>query len=107
MKVMVNLKISRDTLAILISGLYCSYHDVDAYAIPRELWFELTDKVIDWFDDWDYDKLSFEDWIKYNILIFPKIAMSEKEVESCKDNDLYFEVESGNVILVVSVGMNK
>ena len=104
---MVNLKISRDTLAILISGLYCSYHDVDAYAIPRELWFELSDRVIDWFDDWDYDKLSFEDWIKNNILIYPEVAMSQEELNSCKDNDVFFEVESGNVLLVVSIRGNK
>ena len=90
---MVNLKISRDTFAILVSGLYCSYHDVDAYAIPRELWFELSDRVIDWFDDWDYDKLSFEDWIKNNILIYPEAAMSQEELDSCKDNDVFFEVD--------------
>lgn len=102
---MVKLEISDDTFAILISGLYCSYHNIDAYAIPEPLWMILSEKVIPYFKEWDYDKLSFENWIKENILIYPKLAMSDDEIESCKENDIYFEMDNGNVLLIVSVEM--
>ena len=100
----VELKIEVGTLAILISGLYCVYSAIDPLAVPSSLYIELAEKIVPYLEEWDFEKLSFEDWIKYNLLIIPKVLI-EDEIEEYKKNQIYFERENGNVILVVTAEM--
>lgn len=100
----VELKIEVGTLATLISGLYCVYSAIDPLAVPSSLYIELAEKIVPYLEEWDFEKLSFEDWIKYNLLIIPKVLI-EDEIEEYKKNQIYFERENGNVILVVTAEM--
>lgn len=100
----VSIDIQVGTLATLLSGLYCVYSSTDPMAVPTSLYIELAEKLIPYLADWDYDKLSFEDWVKYNLLIIPKV-MVESELDDLKENELYFERVTGNIVLVVTAEM--
>lgn len=89
------------TIATLLSGLYCTYCAVDPIAIPTSVYIELAEKLIPYLENWDYDKISFEDWVKYNLLIIPKVMVTE-ELEDLQKNAIYFERVNGNAVLVVT-----
>ena len=99
------IKLEVGTIAVLLSGLYCTYASIDPMAVPSSLYIEIAEKLVPYFEKWDFEKLSFESWVKYNLLIIPKV-MIEDEIEEFKDNEIYFERENGNVILVVTANMN-
>lgn len=101
-KVTVSLEVA--TLATLLSGLYSVYATVDPRAIPVSLYLEIAEKLIPYLENWDYEKLSFEDWVKYNLLIVPR-ALIEDDIDEFKENELYFERDNGNVVLVVTAEM--
>ena len=84
----VKVELELSTISTLIAGLYCLYTNTDPVAIPASLYLELAEKIAPYFEKWDYEVISFEDWIKYNLLIIPKV-MVEDELESLKENDLY------------------
>ena len=100
----IELKIDLGTLATLLSGLYSFYSTVNPSAIPTSLYIELAEKLIPYLKNWDYDKLSFEDWVKYNLLIVP-MPLIEDEINEYRENELYFERECGNIVLVVTAEM--
>ena len=100
----IELKIELGTLATLLSGLYSFYSTVNPSAIPTLLYIELAEKLIPYLKNWDYDKLSFEDWVKYNLLIVP-MPLIEDEINEYRENELYFERECGNIVLVVTAEM--
>ena len=89
------------TIATLLSGLYCTYCSVDPIAIPTSVYIELAEKLIPYLENWDYGKISFEDWVKYNLLIIPQVMVMD-ELEDLKENEIYFERVNGNVVLVVT-----
>ena len=99
------IKLEVGTIAVLLSGLYCVYSATDPLAIPSSLYIEIAEKLVPYLENWDFEKLSFESWVKYNLLIIPKV-MIEDELEEYKKNEVYFERENGNVILVVTANMN-
>jgi hypothetical protein len=94
------------TLATLLSGLYSVYSSTDPRAIPTSVYIEIAEKLIPYLDNWAYDAISFEDWVKYCLLIAPKV-MVEDRLDYLKQNELYFERENGNVILVISADMER
>ena len=98
----VTLKLEVGTLATLIAGLYCTFASVDPLAIPTSVYIELCEKLVPLLNDWDYEKWSFEEWVRNSLLIAPKDFFSESELEQVKDNQIYFERENGRVILVVT-----
>ena len=100
----IELKIELGTLATLLSGLYSFYSTVNPSAIPTSLYIELAEKLIPYLKNWDYDKLSFEDWVKYTLLIVP-MPLIEDEINEYRENELYFERECGNIVLVVTAEM--
>lgn len=100
----VDISIEIGTLATLLSGLYTFYSSVNPSLIPTSLYIEIAEKITPYLNNWDYEKLSFEDWIKFNLLIIPK-PLIEDEIDEYKENELYFERENGNVILVVTAEM--
>ena len=78
-------------------------------AIPQSLWLEIAEKLEPHLENWDYGKISFEDWIKYNLFIYPTMALDDDTLKDIKETTEYFERVNGNVLLSVSMdmGMNE
>lgn len=102
---MINLQIKETTLAIILAGLYTAYHTVNVYAIPYDIYLILAKELIPFLENWDYDLITFEDWIKHNLLIYPKQALSEDELSKMSINDIYLEYPAGNMILVITANI--
>ena len=98
----VPIQISVATLSTLIAGIYCTVASVDPIAIPTSIYIEVAEKVVPYLEDWDYDKLTFEQWVETSLLIIPKVMCSEEDIESFKQNAVYLERENGNAILIVT-----
>lgn len=99
---MVHIEIETGTLAVLIAGLYSVDHLNDVNAVPTSMYMEVANQLKPYLENWDYEIQSFEDWVKYNLLIYPKVMYSEEELEEYKDNDIYIELAIGNVILIAT-----
>jgi len=96
------INLEEGSLASLIAGLYTLYAVVDVNAIPPQVFIEVAKQVAKYLPEWDYDALSFEDWIKYNLLIYPKEVFTDDEIEAYKENTIYVEMELGNVTLIAT-----
>lgn len=94
----VTVELELGTFSTLIAGMYCTYSAVNPMAIPEYLWLEVATKVAPYLKDIE----SFEEWVKYNLLIIPKDLCSEEDIETYKENTEYFERENGNAILIVT-----
>lgn len=99
---LVGIKIEVSTLATLIAGLYCTMASVDPMAIPSSIYIELAEKLVPYLEKWDYDNLTFEQWVGTHLLIIPKVLCSEDDIEELKKNKVYLERENGNAILIVT-----
>ena len=100
----VPIRLEVSTIATLVAGLYCMYTGTDSMAIPTSLYIEIAEKLIPYLENWDYSKMTFEDWIKYNLLIVPKMLI-EDNLDEFKKNEWYFERDNGNIMLVVTAEM--
>ena len=100
---MVKVDLETHTLAILVAGIYSGVHEVEPIAIPESVWLGVAEKLEYFLPDWNYDKISFEDWINNCLTILPKVMLSEEELEYLQGNSLYWEVPNGNAILIVSM----
>lgn len=100
---MVKVDLKTNTLAVLVAGLYSTVHEVEPIAIPESIWIGVAEKLEYFMDGWNYDKISFEDWINYSLLIIPKAMMSEEDIKYLQENTLYWEVPNGNAVLIVSM----
>ena len=98
----VDIKIEVATLSTLIAGIYCTVTQIDPIAIPTSIYIELAEKLVPYLENWDYDKISFEQWIETHLLIIPKAMCSEEDIEEFKQNTVYLERENGNAILIVT-----
>ena len=94
----ITIEIELGTFSNLIAGMYCTYSAVNPVAIPEFIWIELANKVAEHLDEIK----SFEEWVKYNLLIIPKEFCSEDEIESYKTNTVYYERDNGNATLIVT-----
>ena len=94
-----------NTLSVLIAGLYCVNHMVDSIAIPQSVWLSIAEKLEYFLSLWDYDIISFEEWIDTHLLILPKPMLSDEELTDLQSNTLYWETPNGNVILIISMNM--
>lgn len=92
-----------NTLSVLIAGVYCVNHMVDSIAIPESVWLNIAEKLESYLLSWDYEQISFEEWINTHLLILPKPMLSDKELTELQNNTLYWEIPNGNVILIVSM----
>lgn len=100
---MVKIELETSTLAILIAGLYCVTHNVDNLAIPESIYLNVAEKLTEYAPHWDYNKLSFEDWVKHCLLIYPKIMFTDDELKELKESSVYYEIPNGNVLLIISM----
>ena len=98
----VNLEITVTTLSILLAGLYVAYTYVDINAIPSSLFIEVAEKLVPYLEQWDYSKISFEDWIRTNLIIAPREMFTQSELDELSRTSIYFERELGNATLIVS-----
>ena len=100
---MVKLELDKTTIAVLISGLYCVSHEVNAIAIPESVWLEIAEKLEFFLSNWDYSIISFEDWVNTCLTIYPKAMLSDEDIEYLQNNTLYWEKMNGNAILSISM----
>ena len=101
----VQIEVDVGTLATLIAGLYVSYSAIDVNAIPSSLFIEIAERVAEYLPSWDYEKISFEDWIKYNLLIMPTAMFDGRELAEMEENDIFIERRLGNVTLIATAEM--
>lgn len=99
-KIVVELNIV--SLGTLIAGMYTTFSEVSLFAIPTELFFEIADALIPFLQKWDYTKLSLEDWIKEDLLIYPREMFSEVGYKEMQSNDIFLERRYGNVTLIAT-----
>ena len=98
----VGLRISVGTLSTLIAGLYVIYSSIDINAVPSSLFIELAEKLVEYLPEWQYDVMSFEDWIKYELLIMPIDFFTEDELKDMENSTIFIKRKLGNVTLVVN-----
>lgn len=98
----VSVQMNLGTLATLIAGLYVSYSAISVEAVPSSLYIEIAEKVAEYLPNWQYDVISFEDWIKYELIIMPLEFFSESELKEIRKSKIYIERRLGNVTLVAS-----
>ena len=103
---MVKVELEPSTLSVLIAGLYCTYNEVNSIAIPESVFLSIAEKLEYFLTLWDYDVISFEDWIKNCLLIYPKEMFAEEEIQQLQKNTLYWEYPNGNVILFISMDIS-
>ena len=87
------------TIPILITGLFYGSHDVDPRAIPSTTFIDIAKALP--LENWDYSKISLEEWVSEQLLIVPYVWISEDELKEMKEYPLYFEKENGNAPLIV------
>lgn len=100
---MVKVELHTTTLAVLVSGLYCSSHNIDAMAIPQSVWIAVAEKLEYFLPDWNYSIISFEEWVDTHLMIIPKVLLTDEDVEEMQKTTLYWEYPNGNMILVISM----
>ena len=103
----VPIEIEIGTLSILIAGLYTGHTGVNIHAIPSSLYIEVAEKVSEYLSSWDYNKISFEDWIRYNLIIAPKELFNEVELNEYQGDDIYIERRIGNATLIATARIEK
>ena len=99
---LIEIKLSVGVLSTLIAGIYCTYSGVDPIAVPVSLYLELTEKLVPYLKNWDYGRISFEEWVQHCLIVAPKEMFNEVELEESKKNSIYIERNNGNVILVAT-----
>lgn len=107
---MVEVKLNTTTLSVLIAGLYCTYYEVNSIAVPQSVWMYVAEQLEYFLPKWNYEVISFEDWIKNCLTILPKPMLEDEDIKYLKENTLYSEINNGNVVLVVSMdvqGVNR
>lgn len=102
---MVKVDLQTSTLSVLIAGLYSVRYNVHAMAIPESIYLQVAEKLEEYLPSWDYDKISFEEWVNTHLLIYPKPLLDDMEIEDLKQNTIYWEFPNGNVILSVSMDL--
>lgn len=100
---MVKVELETSTLSVLIAGLYCTYHEVDSIAVPESIYLYVANQLEYFLPDWNYEVISFEDWVKNCLTILPKVMLNDEDIEYLQKNTLYNEMMNGNAPLIVSM----
>lgn len=104
---MAKIELETTTLSVLIAGIYCSLHDVNSIAVPESVWLSVAEKLEVFMPNWDFTKISFEQWIHNCLLIYPKPMLDEEDIKYMEENTLYWEVPNGNIILSISMDIGE
>jgi len=100
---MVKIDLHLTTLTVLIAGLYCMYSGTNSMAVPESVYYEIAEKLEPYLEDWDYERISFEDWIRDCLLILPRVMLDDDTVNEMITDGLYWERENGSIILSISM----
>ena len=100
------IELEEPTLAVLLAGLYTVNTGINPIAIPESLWLDVVKILSPYLESWDYKKISFEEFVRQNLLIIPKELCSEEDIAYYKDNTVYYEYPNGRVILVVTFNID-
>lgn len=105
---MVLVELETPTLAVLVAGMYCTDHQIDSMAIPQSIWLGIAEKLAFFIEGglWDFNKLSFEDWVATSLFIYPKELLDENMIDEMQAKTLYWEIPNGNVLLSISMDIN-
>lgn len=106
---MVKIDLETSTLAVLLAGLYCTYHEVNSMAIPESVYLSVAEKLEYFIGNelWDFEKISFEQWVQNCLMIYPKAFFTEEQLDDLKEDSLYWEVPNGNAILFISMNIGE
>ena len=96
------IELDESTIAVLLAGLYTVNTGVNPIAIPESLWLHMVNILSPYLETWDYKKMSFEEFVRQNLLIIPKQLCTEEDIDYYKQNTVYFEYPNGNVVLIVT-----
>ena len=97
----ISIKLEVGTISILLSGLYIYYTGVNGNAIPPSLYVEVAEELVPYLKEWDYDKVSFEEWIRTSLIIAPKVMFDDEELKEMSQAEIFLERRYGNADLVV------
>ncbi len=100
---MVKVDLNLNTLSVLVAGVYCTAHGVDSIAIPQSVWITIAEKLEYFLPSWNYEIISFEEWIEYCLMIYPKQLLEDETIEEMQNTTLYWEYPNGNAILSISM----
>lgn len=100
------IELDESTIAVLLAGLYTVNTGVNPIAIPESLWLDIVKILSPYLETWDYKKMSFEEFVRQNLLIVPKQLCTEEDIDYYKQNTVYFEYPNGNVVLVVTFNID-
>lgn len=103
---MVKIDVSFDTFTLLIAGLYSVHSDIDPVAVPRSIWMELGERLEKLLVNWDYEKISLEDWISTCLFIYPLEALDVEQVQWYEENTECWTRMNGNVELLISMDVS-
>lgn len=103
----VKVELETSTVAVLIAGLYCLNHNVNALAIPESIYLEIAEKLEYFIPNWDYNKISFEEWVDKCLLIYPKVLFDDETLKDIQKTTLYWERDNGNAILIISMDIQE
>jgi len=103
---MAKVELKTETLAILIGTIYCSNSQVNPLAFPMDVWMAIAEKVEYFLPMWDYDKISFEQWVEMGLFVLPKPMLDADTLEEMQTDSLYWEMENGNVTLAISMDIS-
>lgn len=96
-------ELETSTLSVLVAGLYCTYHEVDSLAVPESIYLYVAEQLEYFLPNWNYEIISFEDWVKNCLTILPKVMLDDEDIQYLKENTLYTEMMNGNAPLIVSM----
>ena len=100
------IELDESKIAVLLAGLYTVNTGVNPIAIPESLWLDIVKILSPYLETWDYKKMSFEEFVRQNLLIIPKQLCTEEDIDYYKQNTVYYEYPNGNVILVVTFNID-
>ena len=100
---MATIQLNTTTLAVLISGLYCTDNNVDSRAIPLQVWLDIAEKLEYFLPYWNFNEISFEDWVNKHLSILPKILLTDEDIEDMIQSTMYWEHPNGNMVLSISM----
>ena len=100
------IELDESTIAVLLAGLYTVNTGVNPIAIPESLWLDIVKILSPYLETWDYKKMSFEEFVRQNLLIVPKQLCTEEDIDYYKQNTVYFEYPNGNVVLMVTFNID-
>lgn len=99
---MIDVKLTTESFASILSGVYVMTHEVDGLAIPAAVWMNLATQLSAYIPNWQYEIQTIESWVSTSLLITPLEILTVEDMRKMKDYNIYFEFPNGNVTLIIA-----